>query len=126
MELLIYIVCMYGLTNLLVYGNGPFNIISKFRNYVQRNFPSIGEMFDCMMCTSTNIGWVLSLINILFLQELALTPFMYMFNCMTNYWYFIIPLDACFTSGAVWLLHSFQEMCESISNNFNNKDINNE
>ena len=121
MEVFIYIISMYGLTNLLVYGDGPFHILTKMRNFFEIKFPMIGRMLDCMMCTSFNIGWMLSLVNILFMPYFMLTPFMYMLQGVTSYWYLIMLFDACFTSGAVWLLHTFQEMCEIIANNYTNK-----
>lgn len=118
--LIVYSVMVYGLCNLLVYGSGPFDILEKFRLYCEVKLPMLGEMLKCMMCTSCNIGWVLSILNILLFPSIPLTPFMILFDGVIKYWFLIIPLDMFFTSGIVWLCHSFQEMCESISYFCNN------
>lgn len=112
--IIMYILFAYGITNLLVYGTGPFNMLSKFRELSRKILNTLGDMLDCMMCTSTNIGWVVSLLNIL-LIPVPLTPMMILYGNALP-WYIIIFGDACITSGAVWLLHTLQEMMESIAN----------
>lgn len=116
--ILCYIIMAYGITNLLVYGSGPFDVLIKFRELCGNILKTLGDMLDCMMCTSTNVGWILSLINIVLLPSIPFTPFNILFND-TTLWYLIIPFDACITSGAVWLLHTFQETLESITNKNN-------
>lgn len=111
-----YIFAMYGLTNLLVYGSGPFNILQKFRDFMGRIHKTFGDMLDCMMCTSTNVAWIASAANLLFFKDIALTPFNG-FGFPSNYWYLIIFFDTCFTSGIVWLIHTLQEYLEKSSNN---------
>lgn len=116
-----YIFLAYGLSNLLVYGMGPFDILDRLREFSYKISLALGKMLECMMCTSTNIGWIFSLIDILFLTNVNLTPF----NIIINddmLWYFIIPLDAFFTSGSVWLIHTFQEMLESITTKNNRNE----
>jgi hypothetical protein len=117
---------MYGLSNILVYGSGPFNILNKIRLFCSSHLTVIGEMLECMMCTSTNIGWIFSLLNVCFFPSLPLTPFMNIIYNVSDYWLLIIVLDAFFTSGAVWLIHSFQELLESLTNYLNKDDFNNE
>lgn len=114
LTVLIYILTTYGLSNLLVYGSGPFNILGKFREVCGKILPTLGEMLECMMCTSTNVGWVLSLVNILLLPTIKLTPFNILIED-GNLWLLIIILDACFTSGTTWLIHTCQETLESIT-----------
>lgn len=115
---IIYCIMAYGLTNLLVYGSGPFNILGKFREFCYKYLHTIGEMLECMMCTSTNIGILLSLIDIL-LFNINFTPFNILFN-NNQLWYLIIPFDAFFTSGIVWLIHTLQEFFETLTNKNNN------
>lgn len=119
---LFYIIMAYGLSNLLVFGDGPADIIYKFRMFCCRNFPTVGKMLECMMCTSTNVGLIMSIINIILIPSMPFTPFNYVF-CDVSYWYLIIPLDACFTSGCVWLIHTLQEMMESIRDKNNGNDV---
>lgn len=111
-----YTIAAYGLTNLLVYGSGPFDILIKFREYSGKLLKTLGDMLECMMCTSTNVGWIISLLNLIFLPNIGITPFNIIFDVNMSLWYFIIPLDACITSGFVWLLHTLQECLESITN----------
>lgn len=114
-NILIYILFAYGITNLLVYGSGPFDVLNKFRKLSRRILNTLGDMLDCMMCTSTNVGWVVSLLNILFIS-VPLTPMMILYGDVLP-WYVIIFGDACITSGAVWLIHTLQEALETNSNN---------
>jgi hypothetical protein len=115
MGILLYILFAYGLTNLLVYGTGPFDILEKFRNLSRKILTTLGDMLNCMMCTSTNIGWIVSLLNILLL-ETPLTPMMILYGDLIP-WYVIIFGDACITSGAVWLIHTLQEALERSNQN---------
>lgn len=120
--IILYSFLMYGFSNLLVYGMGPYNVLDKFRNICHKYTPMIGEMLECMMCTSTNLGWILSLINLLLFPQLTFTPFTFLFANNMNYWYLILLFDALFTAGVVWFIHSIQEMCEKIGNYFSNTD----
>lgn len=108
-----YLLMAYGLSNLLVYGNGPYDIIYKFREFCNDKLPKLGEMLECMMCTSTNVGWIVSLINIILIPHIPFTPFNYVFSDI-SFWYLIIPFDAFITSGFVWIVHTIQETLESI------------
>ena len=110
-----YFLMAYGLTNLLVYGSGPFDILIKFREKCNDIHETLGDMLECMMCTSTNVGLILSIINVFFLPHIPFTPFNYVFDNPMLFW-LIIPMDACITSGVVWLLHTVQETLESITN----------
>jgi hypothetical protein len=112
---LIYFLTAYGISNLLVYGSGPWDIIVKFRYIMAKISKTFDDMLSCMMCTSANVGWVLSALNIFFLPNKQLTPFNIIIND-PSLWYVIIILDLFVTSGVVWLIHTFQEMCEKISN----------
>jgi hypothetical protein len=109
-SIIMYVLFAYGLTNLLVYGTGPFDVLSKFRQFARRMLNTLGDMLDCMMCTSTNVGWIVSLLNILFIS-VPLTPMMVLYSSVLP-WYIIIFGDACITSGAVWLIHTLQEYLE--------------
>lgn len=114
-NIIVYILFAYGITNLLVYGTGPFEILVKFRLLARKILNTLGDMLDCMMCTSTNIGWIISLLNILFIS-VPLTPMMILYGSVLP-WYVIIFGDACITSGAVWLIHNVEEALERSNNN---------
>jgi hypothetical protein len=110
MNVIIYFLFAYGLSNLLVFGTGPFNLLSAIRKYARKILNTLGDMLDCMMCTSANIGWIVSLLNVLFIST-PLTPMMILYGNVLP-WYLIIFGDLCITSGAVWLIHNIEEALE--------------
>jgi hypothetical protein len=115
--IIIYAFCAYGLSNIIIYSSGPFNIFTKFRENSNKYLPSnLGELFECMICFPTWVGLIMSTINIIFCPNISFTPFMLIFQNI-EYWYLIIPFDGFFTSGIVWLIHTFQEMMERVNNN---------
>jgi hypothetical protein len=124
--LTVYIIAMYGLSNLLVYGSGPFNCLGKFRNLCNKHVPVVGEMLECMMCTSTNLGWMFSLFTMILFPKLSLTPYQILIGGGWEYWYLIIIMDALFTTGGVWLIHTFQEFLETLTNYHINNNNNEE
>jgi len=109
-NIIVFILFAYGLSNLLVFGMGPYDILDWIRNTAKKVFGKLGNMLDCMMCTSFNIGWVVSLLNILFIPT-PLTPMTILYGDALP-WYIIIFGDACITSGSVWLIHTAQEYLE--------------
>lgn len=109
-EIIVYFIFLYGLSNLLVYGTGPFNMLGKMREYANKLLKTLGDMLNCMMCTSANIGWIFSAINMLFFN-VPFTPMMIMYGGILP-WPMIIFFDMCIASGAVWLIHTLQEMME--------------
>ena len=62
MELLTFVLCAYGLTQIIVYG--------KIFNRVRPTTGRIGELFKCPMCMGFHVGWLLML----------LSPFTELFN----------------------------------------------
>lgn len=116
-NIIIFILFAYGLSNLLVFGMGPYDLLDKIRIYSKKIFGKLGNMLDCMMCTSSNIGWMTSLLNILFIPMTPLTPMMVLYSSILP-WYVIIFGDLCITSGAVWLINTVQEALERTNNNY--------
>lgn len=110
-----YIFLSYGLSNIVVYSNGPFHIFEKWRNLSHNINEQFGELFTCMMCFSTWVGLALSLVNSLLLSSVAFTPFNIILGTVAPFWLIMI-LDMGFTSAVVWLLHQLEEMMERIGN----------
>lgn len=110
-NIIIFILFAYGLSNLLVYGMGPYDLLDKIRFYSKKIFGKLGNVLDCMMCTSANIGWIVSLLNLLFIPSVSLTPMMILYGGLIP-WYIIIFGDLCITSGIVWLINTLQEALE--------------
>jgi len=103
MKILLFELLAYGITNILVFGS----IFKGWRDFWDKINPSFfGKLMSCPLCLSTWIGGMLSFgFNYMGYS----TPFLeYGVTCLP----LIIFLDACFTSGCVWLLHTAQEAFE--------------
>ena len=57
--LLIFCYCMvaYGLSNMMVFGSGPFRIFEHIRYVSSLIGEHFGQLFTCMMCFPANFGW---------------------------------------------------------------------
>ena len=107
-----YCIVAYGISNIVVFGSGPFKIFEKIRywsDYLDEHF---GQLFSCMMCFPTNLGIVLSILN-WFLIPIAFTPFNILLGTVPALWWLAAILDGAFTSGIVWLIHHIEEWFEN-------------
>jgi hypothetical protein len=107
MIILIWLLAAYGMSNILVYGsifhgmrNGikdwgdsvlPFNTLAKF----------VGDLLSCMMCTSTWVGFFLSIFYYSPSTSFIGTP-------LWISWFF----DGIMSSGAVWVINAIVEWFE--------------
>ena len=114
--LLSYILFSYGITTMLIYFNGPFDIIEYFRKTINAIHPKLGELFQCPFCLSTWIGGLFSIINYLWIP-IKITPFN-MILAGSGLWWLIIPMDSFLTCGTVWLLHVLDEYLENNSKTY--------
>ena len=114
--LLSYILFSYGITTMLIYFNGPFDIIEYFRKTMDAIHPKLGELFQCPFCLSTWIGGLFSIINYLWIP-IKITPFN-MILAGSGLWWLIIPMDSFLTCGTVWLLHVLDEYLENNSKTY--------
>ena len=112
--ILIYCIAAYGLSNMVVFGSGPFRIFEHIRYISSSISPHFGQLFSCMMCFPANVGWVVSLIDWFFIKSIALTPANILL-AGTGLWWLALLVDCCFTTGAVWLIHHFESFFESIA-----------
>lgn len=110
----LYCVAAYGLSNMMVFGSGPFRIFEHIRNITDRISEHFGSMFKCMMCFPANIGWAVSLIDWFLVKQIAITPFNILL-AGTNLWWLALLCDCCFTSGIVWITHNVESFFESIA-----------
>lgn len=113
--LLIYSVTAYNMAFWLVYKDGPFGLFNGIRNLTAKISPSFANVFDCMNCTSTWCGFILSALNTIFLPSILVTPMGLVFGDTINV-FIRIFLDGMCTSGIVYLIHTAQEMMEGKSN----------
>lgn len=111
--ILIYALFAYGICNMIIFASGPFGIFEKWRNFAHKISDGFGELFTCPMCLSTWVGLLFSALNIIFVKDVAFTPFNIIFG-VGNYIPFVLIMDMGFTSGVVWLIYQFDEMMERI------------
>ena len=60
MELLLFILIAYGLTQILVYSDMP--ILKKLRP-TKESYRGYGKVFHCPMCMGFHVGWLLMLLS---------------------------------------------------------------
>ena len=99
---LIYILLVYGFTNILVYGS----IFEKPRTWLKSKSKWLDDLLSCMMCSSFWVGAILGW----FIKN----PVDKIITFEDDLWF--IPLTALlygvYTSGCVWLIHTIQEYFE--------------
>ena len=96
METLIWILTAYGMTNILVYGS----IFEKQRYWIKKYSTFFGDLISCMMCTSTWVGFFLSIV------------FFSPTNTITFIHYTHIFFDGMLASGSVWAINALVEWLE--------------
>ena len=94
----LYVFVSYGLTVLMVDGKGPYDVLEKGRLFIKNHISAgLGEMFDCHLCTSTNIGWSFVVFEQLFgftLSPVSFilsieTPFLLLHYCLFHRCYIL-------------------------------------
>jgi len=108
MILLIWLLIAYGMSNILVYGsifNGLRNFFKKWGENQYNPFNGLGQfisdLLSCMMCTSTWVGFFLSVAYFSPSNSLIHT------NNLVS-WFF----DGMLASGFVWGINSIIEWFE--------------
>ena len=110
----IYCIAVYGFSNMVAFGSGPFRIFEKIREWSSYISDHFSSLFSCMMCLPANVGWIACLIDWFLISEIAITPFnILLFG--TNLWWIAIIGDLCFTTGIVWIIHNVESFFESIA-----------
>lgn len=105
---IIWLLAAYGMSNIIVYGSifqGLRNGIKNWGNNESLLFNGpakfVGELLSCMMCTSTWVGFFLSISYISLSQTFIGTP-------VWISWFF----DGLIASGFVWGFNSIIEWFE--------------
>lgn len=107
MEIIFWIIAAYGMTNILVYGS----IFDGLRNsihataevgipIISRIFKFISGLISCVMCTSTWVG---------FFMSLFFSPFTAYFGIHPAFGLFF---DGMLASGGVWAINAIVEWFE--------------
>ncbi len=97
MMLLFYMMAAYGMTSILVWGS----IFESTREWIKRNSKFFGDLISCTLCTSTWVGFFMSL----FLGSISTQYF-------DTIWFINLFFDGMFTAGSVWALNTIIEFFE--------------
>lgn len=114
--LVVFIISCYGLSNIIVYSNGPFDMFLKWREFTEKIHPKIGELFSCMMCLPFWVGVLFSAIDLFFITGAIFTPFnvlLYLQASNLLKTLIILIMDGLVSSGSVWVLHNIEEYYEN-------------
>ena len=108
MIVLIWVLAAYGMSNILVYGSIFQGMRDSFRKIGNSKTPVIGDLFNfisdllsCMMCTSTWVGFFMSLVSY--------SPWCGIVGLNQ---YLSIFFDGMLASGAVWAINAIVEWFE--------------
>lgn len=108
--MLIFLLVCYGISNQLIYTDGPFKIWYYLRWVMNKISSELGYLFTCMICLPTWVGVGLSLLNYWVLLPLLITPGNIILD--GSYWWLAALIDGAIASGGVWLIHTIQEYFE--------------
>jgi hypothetical protein len=110
MIILMWVIAAYGMTNILVYGS----IFNGLRNWTHKNadpnvgwklftpiFTFVSSLIQCVLCTSTWVGFFLSL--------LLYSPWHEIIGFNQ---YFSVFFDGMLSAGAVWAINGIVEWFE--------------
>ena len=107
-QLLLWMIMAYGISNILVYGsifNGPRNFINNWGSNPNAPFQGLGEflskMMACMMCCSVWVGFFYGIFLYSPVHELLGVTDMVS-------WFF----DGMLASGSVWAINAIVEWFE--------------
>lgn len=94
---LVWVFTAYGMSTILVYGS----IFDTPRSWIKNNSKFFGELIGCMLCTSTWVGFFLSI------SLGGITNKLFTLN-----WFTTMFFDGMFTAGVVWAINAFVEFFE--------------
>lgn len=107
-EFIIWSFVAYGMTTIIVYGS----IFEKPREWIKKHIKFLGELVSCPLCTSTWVGFFLSLC----LGGLVNQYF-------DVHWLLTIFFDGMYTAGSVWAINSVIEFFEEFNNTRSDNEI---
>ena len=111
-NMIFWVLTAYGFMTILVYGS----IFNKLRSFLKFYLPFLGELVTCPLCSSTWIGFFMSIIfNHITDDYLTIAPELKQYSS-----YIYVFFDGLFTAGAVWVVNSIVEWFEENRIKFNN------
>lgn len=99
MKIIIWAMIAYGMSTILVYGK----IFDKPRAIIVEKSKFFGDLISCMLCTSTWVGFFMSITLGPLSNEITTTQ-------LPIYAY--VFFDGLFTAGIVWMINSIVEFFE--------------
>lgn len=87
----------YGMTSILVWGS----IFESTREWIKKKSTFFGDLISCTLCTSTWVGFFMSLV----LGSMSE-------NLFNTWWFLDIFFDGMFTAGIVWTINTIVEHFE--------------
>lgn len=96
-RLLIWVFISYGMTSIIVWGS----IFEKTRLWIKNNSKFFGDLVSCVLCTSTWVGFFLSM----FLGS----PTSHFFKTFT---FMNLFFDGMLSAGMVWTINAIVEYFE--------------
>jgi hypothetical protein len=102
--LILWILTAYGMTSILVWGS----IFDSTREFIKKHSKFFGDLISCTLCTSTWVGFFMSLV----LGSLIGT-------LLNTHWLIGLFFDGMFTAGSVWAVNAIIEFFEE--SRLNNK-----
>lgn len=96
MEIFIWILAAYGMSQIIVFGS----IFQKLRDWLIKHSKFFGDLVQCMMCTSTWVGFFFSIAFFSPTESLITIPYTHIF------------FDGMLASGSVWAINSIVEWFE--------------
>ena len=109
---LCYCLAIYGASNIIAFGSGPFRIFERIRFWAGKISDHFALLFSCMMCLPTNLGLIASIVSTL--CPVKFTPFTIVFASAPHLWWIALVLDAALSSGFVWVMHHMVEFFEKV------------
>ena len=97
MILILWILASYGMTSILVWGS----IFENMRIFIKANSKFFGDLISCTLCTSTWVGFFMSLVFGGLMNKFFTIP-----------WYTCLFFDGMLTAGSVWALNTIIEFFE--------------
>jgi hypothetical protein len=101
LALLFFAFASYGMTSILVWGS----LFESTRVWIKKHSKFFGDLFSCTLCTSTWVGFFMSLV----------------LGGLTNHyfnvpWYVCMFFDGMYSAGIVWAINAIIETYENKSN----------
>jgi len=97
MIMLFWILAAYGMTSIIVWGS----LFESTREWIKKHSKFFGDLFSCTLCTSTWVGFFMSL----FLGSISTQYF-------DTIWFINLFFDGMVTAGGVWALNGIIEFFE--------------